>query len=151
MLSKLHILFYRAAYRFYRIYLKTFNLSLRGAVCLIEHQDKILLIRKNYGDLKWNLPGGGINRNETPAEAAIREVKEEVGIKLADVREIGNYTGTSYYEKDTLYIFHATTEKPDFRVDGIEIRKADWFKFDDLPEFLSDDVKRVVEIYHKLN
>src|SRR5438128_2234185 len=113
-LKRVRIQFYKAAYIFYRIYLSAFNLPLRGAVCLIEHEGKILLIHKNYGDAKWHLPGGGIGKRETPAEAAIREVKEEVGINLAKVIEIGKFTGTSYYKNDTCFGFYAETEKPEF-------------------------------------
>ena len=147
MLVKLRILFYKAAYKFYRIYLKAFDLRLRGAVCLIEWQGKILLIRKNYGDLKWNLPGGGIGRNETPERAAVREVREEVGIRLSGVSEIGSFTGTCYYRKDTLFIFYSAVENPEFQVDGVEIREAEWFEWTALPENLSDDVKRVIQIH----
>lgn len=35
-------------------------------------------------------PGGGVEDNETPAQAAIKEVKEEVGMLVKDPREIGH-------------------------------------------------------------
>jgi 8-oxo-dGTP diphosphatase len=34
------------------------------------------------GDIVWNFPGGGIEINETPEMACIREVKEETGIEV---------------------------------------------------------------------
>ena len=48
---------------------------------LIVHQNKILFrFHDKHG--KWLVPGGHIELNETPQEAALREVKEEVGIDV---------------------------------------------------------------------
>mgnify|MGYP003295650759 CR=1 FL=1 len=53
-----------------------------GSYGLIIKNDKILLIKKSGGpyDGKLDLPGGTIEFCETPEEALIRELKEEVGI-----------------------------------------------------------------------
>lgn len=55
-----------------------------GAYAIIIKDDKILLINKVSGpyDGKLDLPGGTIEFGETPQDALIRELKEEVGIKL---------------------------------------------------------------------
>ena len=50
---------------------------------VVEQEDQILLLkRENTGwmDGFWGMPGGGLNPNETIAEAAARETYEEVGI-----------------------------------------------------------------------
>lgn len=49
--------------------------------------DKILLLRKYYGD--WVLPKGKIENGETTAITAIREVNEETGIKAQILKKIG--------------------------------------------------------------
>ena len=55
---------------------------------LIEREDGKMLfqLRDNKINIKnrdcWSLFGGGINNNEKPIEAAIRELKEELGIKV---------------------------------------------------------------------
>ncbi|WP_088043251.1 NUDIX hydrolase [Bacillus sp. EAC] len=48
---------------------------------LIIHKRHILMVKQfvQRGDIVWNYPGGGIEKNETPEEACIREVKEETG------------------------------------------------------------------------
>ena len=53
-----------------------------GSYGLILQDNNILLIKKNGGpyDGKLDLPGGTIEFNETPEEALVRELKEEVGI-----------------------------------------------------------------------
>jgi len=44
-------------------------------------------------------PGGGIENGETPEEATIREVNEELGVKIAikDLIDTVEYTGTQYF------------------------------------------------------
>jgi len=47
--------------------------------------ERILLARRSnvsYGNGLWGLPGGHVEDNETVAEAAAREVLEEVGVRL---------------------------------------------------------------------
>jgi len=72
------------------------NLKLDGrSICrnavravIIEHGN-ILLVYSAKND-EYKFPGGGINENETPEEALIREVKEEVGVRIRKVnRKIG--------------------------------------------------------------
>lgn len=52
----------------------------------IVHNDKILLLHrqdnKSQGN-KWGIPGGKVDKGETPLQAAIREVKEETGYDIS--------------------------------------------------------------------
>ena len=53
--------------------------------------DEVLLIHKKrgIGAGKVNAPGGKIDPGETAAQAAVREVKEEVGVDVGEVEEMG--------------------------------------------------------------
>jgi ADP-ribose pyrophosphatase YjhB (NUDIX family) len=52
-----------------------------GTVCVIEHAGDVLLLRQVHrGD--WGLPGGLLDRGETPAEGVRREVREEIGVEV---------------------------------------------------------------------
>ena len=57
----------------------------KAAVAIIRNRDKWLLgLAKNTGDdrnNKWIMPGGGIKSGESPEEAAVREAKEETGVR----------------------------------------------------------------------
>src|SRR5512142_1362010 len=52
-----------------------------GAVCLIENEGRLLVLRQRHRP-GWTLPGGLVNRGETAAEAARREVREETGLRV---------------------------------------------------------------------
>jgi len=53
-----------------------------SAALVIETRDGRALIVKAHYKPYWTFPGGSIDHGETPLEAAIREVAEEVGIRL---------------------------------------------------------------------
>ncbi|MEU6034663.1 CoA pyrophosphatase [Actinomadura sp. NPDC047616] len=55
-------------------------------VCVLEHDGalSVVLIRRAYRGRnagQWGLPGGGVDAGETPVEAALRELREEVGLE----------------------------------------------------------------------
>lgn len=53
-------------------------------VLAFDEAGRVLLIRHSYGSGRWMLPGGGVARGEDPLAAALRELREEVGLTLAD-------------------------------------------------------------------
>jgi ADP-ribose pyrophosphatase YjhB (NUDIX family) len=52
-----------------------------GAIAMLWHDKKVLLVRTSYQDF-WGAPGGGIKLDEAPVQAAIREVSEEIGLQF---------------------------------------------------------------------
>ncbi|MDR3558054.1 MAG: NUDIX hydrolase [Candidatus Pacebacteria bacterium] len=55
-----------------------------GAGALIFNKNgELLIVKPNYKDY-WSIPGGTVEENESPRTACLREVKEEVGIDIAD-------------------------------------------------------------------
>lgn len=62
-----------------------------GAFAIIfDAQHRVLLCHRRDMD-RWNLPGGGVMSGETPWQAVIREVQEEVGLVVTVERLIGVY------------------------------------------------------------
>jgi 8-oxo-dGTP diphosphatase len=58
---------------------------------LIESDGKILACQRRKNDafgLKWEFPGGKMQREENPADALARELKEELGVEAAIGDEI---------------------------------------------------------------
>lgn len=52
-----------------------------GAVCVLEHEGEILVLWQPHR-AGWSLPGGFMDKGETPADAVRREVAEEIGIEI---------------------------------------------------------------------
>jgi len=50
-----------------------------GAI-FFNHQGDVLLVNPTYKPY-WNLPGGQVDRGESPRDACIREIREELGIE----------------------------------------------------------------------
>jgi 8-oxo-dGTP diphosphatase len=52
------------------------------AVCVCFDGGRVLLMRRVKNDRRYTvLPGGGVEEGEAPAEAAVRELKEETGLR----------------------------------------------------------------------
>ncbi|WP_151981303.1 NUDIX hydrolase [Acinetobacter guerrae] len=52
-----------------------------GAHAVITNADKkVLLLKANYGNFAWGLPGGGIDPDETILQGLQRECEEELGL-----------------------------------------------------------------------
>ncbi len=67
-------------------YLASLPKKIMGAGCLFfDTHGKILIVKPVYRDT-WNLPGGVIEANESPRDACIREVREEIGIEIKPER-----------------------------------------------------------------
>jgi 8-oxo-dGTP pyrophosphatase MutT (NUDIX family) len=52
-----------------------------AGVLFCDDADRILLVQPTYKD-HWDIPGGYVETGETPAQAAAREVREELGIAV---------------------------------------------------------------------
>jgi 8-oxo-dGTP diphosphatase len=67
-------------------YLASLPKKIMGAGCLFfDTEGKILVVKPTYRDT-WNLPGGVVETNESPQNACIREVREEIGIEIKPKR-----------------------------------------------------------------
>lgn len=71
------------------------NQSMRiGVVALIEHGHQLLMELRSDSDY-WALIGGSIEPDESAANAVIREVREETGLEVQDVKLFGIFSDPS--------------------------------------------------------
>jgi 8-oxo-dGTP pyrophosphatase MutT (NUDIX family) len=59
------------------------------AIVLVRAGNRWLVVRRPDGVHEWSIPGGHVERGETPARAGIREVAEETGIQARSLIPLG--------------------------------------------------------------
>ena len=65
--------------------------GIAAAAVIVNTHGEVLLVKHSYGPLNWELPGGAAERDESPAETAVREVLEETGLHVSAERLSGVY------------------------------------------------------------
>ncbi|MGC8797437.1 MAG: NUDIX domain-containing protein [candidate division WOR-3 bacterium] len=60
--------------------------------CIVLIDRRVVLIRRKNPPFGWALPGGFVNYGETVEQAVQREVKEETGLDLSDLRQFRVYS-----------------------------------------------------------
>ena len=65
--------------------------KLGAAAVITDERGYVLLVKHSYGKLNWEIPGGAAEANETVADTAVREVREETGLVVIAERLTGMY------------------------------------------------------------
>jgi 8-oxo-dGTP pyrophosphatase MutT (NUDIX family) len=137
---------FRVAHRLLRVWWFVRRPHQNGVKCVLTDGDDVLLVRHTYGSQKWDLPGGGIKRDEPPLDAARREIEEELGVKLERWRDLGSLGATEYHRRDRIYCFQAELDGKPLTVEHAEIDIAQWFPRRRLPSNLGRYVRRIVSL-----
>jgi len=102
-------------------------------VCMIQKEDKVLLLDRQHDDFKGFIPPGGkVEFPESIVESAIREVKEETGLEVRNLIYKGLYEYVNPVSMDRYMIFNYLTK--DFEGELLENPpegKAVWVKIED--------------------
>jgi ADP-ribose pyrophosphatase YjhB (NUDIX family) len=139
---------YRNAYRLMRIYWGVRHPSVHGALVAIWHDGKILLVQNSYVPYR-SLPGGYVRSHETGRDAALRELREETGIRAtaADLKPIIDEHHDWEGKREHIEIFNLdVTERPRIEVDNREVVEAGFFSPDEALKLeLFPPIRRVIE------
>lgn len=88
--------------------MKTINV----AAAVITSEDKIFATQRGYGAFKggWEFPGGKIEQDETPKQALIREIREELDteIEVGELAHIVEYDYPDFHL--TMHCFWCTVK-----------------------------------------
>ena len=111
------------------------------AVIITNRQGKVLLLehflRPTSG---WGIPGGFIDYGEQPETAARRELREETGIELENLKMIRIRTLGRHIEM----LFSAGSNDR-AEVKSREIKSLGWFALEEIPEEMSEVQKSIVK------
>lgn len=114
-------------------------------LCFVVKEDRILLgmKKRRFGAGRWNGFGGKVETGETIEEAAKRETKEECGIEIREMQEVGIHEFEFASDRGTILEVHV------FRVDKwqgepreTEEMRPQWYTTDAIPydEMWPDDI-----------
>ncbi|MEB3753690.1 NUDIX hydrolase [Acinetobacter sp. MD2(2019)] len=95
-----------------------------------NHQNEILLLKANYGDCAWGLPGGGLDVGETIHQALMRECKEELGCEIEILYLSGAYYHASVHSHAFIFRCQLKTNQ-DIQLSA-EHSAYGWFQLQDL-------------------
>ena len=118
-----------------------------------NHKKEILFIYRNS---KWDLPKGGVEKNETYEEAAIREVEEETGVEGLVIKDfiMKTYHVFKRNDKFKLKITYWYEMHTDFKGELVpqkeeDIKKAKWKNFEKSQKALQDSYENVKLLFPK--
>ena len=106
---------------------------------MVWNGDRLLLGKRisSHGEYSWQFPGGHLEFGETVEHCARREVMEEVGISIRDIRP-GAYTNDVFIEADKHYVtLFVIAEYDSGELKVMEPDNCDqwqWFRWNDLPQ-----------------
>jgi len=130
---------------------------------VMDYYGNFLISQRQKGrtdELMWERTGGSVLEGEASIEGAKREVREELGIDLAEIQPvlIKSERRDKYSDFFDAWLFVVDREKTICKIDNVEVRD---FKWGDLPELKSMDndgllvssslyYKEVYELYSSL-
>ena len=101
-------------------------------IVAVEKGDEILLARSpHFPPGIFSVLAGFVEPGESAEEAVVREVYEEAGIVVSDVRYFGSQPWP--FPNSLMLGFTAQYERGEIDTDNDEIEAADWFRYDELP------------------
>ena len=129
--------------------------SIEVAAAVIMKDDRILATQRGYGGYKdsWEFPGGKLEPGETPEEALVREIREELkaDINVGELLDVVEYDYPEFHMK--MYCYLCTLASPEITL--VEHEAARWLSADELEsvDWLPSDVelvaglRRILQVY----
>jgi len=98
--------------------------GLRDRATAVVRRDDRLLIVRDRGFRHYSLPGGGVNRGESPEDAVVRELDEETGLRALSVSPLLRCKTSDVFNTYLVYLVEATG---DIHMNRLELGDALWW------------------------
>lgn len=102
---------------------------------------KVLLVERGQEPFKgmWAFPGGFMRIDETAEQCAARELREETGLELQYLRQLGTFSGVHRdpRERVVTIAFYALARHSEVRA-GDDAARARWWAVDEVPQLAFD-------------
>lgn len=96
--------------------------------------EEILMVHaRNFRGSYHGLVAGFVETGETLEECVVREVREEVGVEIANVKYFGSQSWP--YPCGLMIAFTAQYVSGEVRLQKSELSSGGWFRHDDMPEY----------------
>ena len=124
-------------------------------ILLLKNNKTPMILRSNtgYRDGEWALPSGKVDHNEPFTVAAIREAKEEIGVKI-QAKDL-DYVLTLHRKSDNnpneawvdmLFVCKEWSGEP-YNAEPEKHSELQWFALDNLPDTLMDYQRAIINGY----
>jgi ADP-ribose pyrophosphatase YjhB (NUDIX family) len=120
---------YQCAYGLMKAYWRLRHPTTHGTLVTLWHAGEVLLVRNSYVRY-YSAPGGYVRRGERARTAALRELREEIGLTARDEDLVPLLEETHEWEgkRDHVQIYALDLEsRPHVQIDHREVIDASWY------------------------
>lgn len=122
-----------------------------SAAVILNNDNELMLVRRAYDPRKgyWDVPGGFVSLDESIEDSVIREIEEEVGLKLKNLNFLFSYSDRYIYKEINYYclvsLFLAEVESGEIKA-ADDVSEVKFFSLDNLPmeDIAFDELKKAL-------
>ena len=106
-----------------------------------NHKEEMLLqqrsVHKDVDPSMWSYSvSGHVAAGQSYRQTAIKEVFEEIGLKIKNLTFLGKYLIKTEKEREVTTFYKTKITSPKIKLDMAEVKKVTWIKISDLPNFV---------------
>jgi len=115
------------------------------AAVVFDEQGRVLLFKHTYRKFEWGLPAGGLEYNEQPENAIVREFFEETGMQIEVQKLLLAESAKEDHHVSLIYLCKIVSGM--FK-ESLEISEMKYFDPNDLPFMLTAE-KNLIHVVAK--
>ncbi len=112
------------------------------AALIFDEQGWILLFKHTYRKFEWGIPAGGLEHREQPADAIIREFREETGMQIEIERLLTVVSAREDHHISMVYLCRIVSGE--FK-ESHEISEIKYFPVDEMPAMMLTTEKELIK------